>query len=210
MPPIIVAKRVENGAVVAAGVVCSCRNGRWNDNNPPNPYPYLDDLFDAAFQWMVPDASSVLWYEGYDVFNNTIRCSDMILALENLGYTVTSNSTEPITLDFLSGYDILIIPQFELGDPASGGDPSLLPDADIEAIKNFVERGGGLLIMDGADFGGYNYYKVHNKILETLDFGFGFQDDQILDDDNPWGEPYEPLAHEPKGAHTPASGRCWE
>ena len=48
--------------------------------------------------------------------------------------------------------------------------------------------------MDGADFGGYNYYKVHNKILKALNFGFGFQDDQIYDNDNPWNRPYEILA----------------
>lgn len=194
LPPIIAAERYGNGAVVAAGVVCSCRNGRWNNINPPNPYPHLDDLFDAAFQWMVLDASSVLWYEGYSVYNNTTRCSDMVAALENLGYTVTGDSTEPITLDLLSGYDILVIPQFELGEQASGGDPSLLPDADAEVIKSFIESGGGLLIMEGADFGGWNFYKVQNKILEALDFGLGFQDDQMLDDDNPWGQPFEPLA----------------
>lgn len=194
LPPIMAAKRCGNGAVVAAGISCSCRNGRWNDTNPPNPYPHLDDLFDAVFQWMVPGASSVLWYEGYSVYNDTVRCSDMVEALENLGYTVTGDSTEPITSDLLSGYNILVIPQFELGASATGGSPSLLPDADVEVIKSFVEGGGGLLIMDGADFGGYNYYKVHNKILKALDFDFGFQDDQIYDNDNPWGEPYELLA----------------
>ncbi len=192
LPPFMAASRCGDGAVVAASTVCSCRNGRWNDDS--NPYPHLDVLFDATFQWMVPDASNVLWYEGYDVYNDTNRCSDMITALQDLGYSVAGDDTMPITSDLLSSYDILVIPQFELGASGTGGDPSLFPDADVEVIESFVEGGGGLLIMDGADFGGYNYYKVHNKILEALNFGLGFQDDQIYDNENPWNQPYELLA----------------
>jgi hypothetical protein len=56
-----------------------------------------------------------------------------------------------------------------------------LPDADVEAIKTFVEGGKGLLIMEQSDWGGYNWYKVQNKILQALDFGMYFQSDQVND-----------------------------
>lgn len=203
LPPLMAAGRFGDGAVVAASIVCSCRNGRWNDTS--NPCPHLDTLFDAIFQWMVPDASSVLWYEGYQVYNDRTRCSDMVTALRDLGYSVSGISTQPITPDLLSGRNIFVIPQFELGDPATGGAPSLLPDEDIQVIKEFVEDGGGLLIMDGADFGGYNYYRVHNKILEAFGFGYGFQDDQVYDNDNPWNRPYEIFAEVDDGTEIGAA-----
>jgi len=192
LPPIMVARRFSSGAVVAAGIVCTCRNGRWNDAS--NPYPHLDDLLDASFQWMVPGATSVIWYEGYEVFNDTIQCSDLVNALKDLGYDIAPTPTEPITDVNLNAFDILVIPQFELGDGYMGGNPDLFPDDDVQAIKTWVEGGGGLLVMEGGDYSAYNYYKVSNKILEAFDFGFGFQHDGIIDNDNPWGRAYEPLA----------------
>ena len=178
-PPLMAAKRVENGGVVATGLSSTCRNGRWEA-------PF-DVLLDKAFQWMVPGATEVLWYEGYEVYNDTDRCSALVEALEALGYTVTGDNTEPITADLLSPYDILIIPQLELfGSPdesnpwENGGDPSLLPDNDVQVIKSFVEGGGGLLIMDGNDSLGYNYYKVQNKILRGLGiYTISFQSDAV-------------------------------
>jgi uncharacterized repeat protein (TIGR01451 family) len=189
-PVIMVAQRVGEGAAVAAGTVPTCRNGRWNDDENPNPH--FDKLLDVMFQWMVPGALRVLWYEGYNVYNDTAQCSDIVEALDALGYVVVGASTMPITLSLLEGYDILVIPQLQLGDRYTGGDPDLLPDADVQAIKEFVEGGGGLLIMEGSDFLGYHFSKVQNKILLALGFEYGFQDDQMSEDVNAWDDPYEP------------------
>jgi uncharacterized membrane protein len=182
-PPIMVAQRVGSGAVVASGTVATCRDGRWNPAGTATAK--FDVLLDKAFQWMVLGAEKVLWYEGYNVYNNTSRCSQLIAALRAKGYDVIGASTTPITGELLAPYDILVIPQLQLGLRWTGGDPSLLPDADVEAIKNFVEGGKGLLIMDGSDWAGYNYYKVQNKILEALGFDYRFQSDQVSDDDFP-------------------------
>jgi len=190
-PPIMLAQRVGSGAVVAAGLAASCRDTRWN--GAENPDPHLDILLDKAFQWMVPGAKKVLWYEGYSVYNNTQRCAQLVSALENLGYTVVGDGTEPITSSLLAGYDILVLPQLQLGSPGTGGDPSLLPDADVQVIKAFVEGGKGLLVMDASDYGGYNYYKVHNKILSALNAGLWFQDDQMSDTTNWGGRLYQPI-----------------
>jgi hypothetical protein len=67
-PPIMAAKSVGSGKVVAAGFVPTCRNGQWNDTR--NPHPHLDILLDKAFQWMKPGATKVLWYEGYGVLQH--------------------------------------------------------------------------------------------------------------------------------------------
>ncbi len=193
-PLVMVAKEIGSGGVVAAGIVPTCRTSPtpgWK--NPDNPLQYLDILFDEAFQWMVQGATKVLWYEGYNVYNTAANCSELVAALETLGYTVTANATQPITSTLLSTYDILVLPQLQLGTAGTGGDPDLLPDADVQAITSFVEGGGGLFIMDGSDFGGHHYSKVMNKVLESLGFDYFFQDDQVSDPTNNWGADYRPI-----------------
>ena len=181
----MVSKRVgTTGGVFAMGASSTCRNARWNDTNNPGGF---DDLLDVAFQWMVPGATNVLWYEGHTVYNTVMQCSDLVAELEYLGYSVTPDSTEPITSTLLAPYDIFIIAQMEEGDSGTGGDPSLIDNAEVIAIRNFVEGGGGFVIMEASDFMGYNYNTVQNKILAGLDFDYYFQDDQISDDTNNWG-----------------------
>jgi subtilisin family serine protease len=187
-PPILAAGVVGDGAIVAGGTACTCRNGRWNVGE-------WDVFLDTAFQWMVPGATKVLWYEGYGVFNDTTQCSDLVTTLTDKGYTITGDSTEPITSSLLAPYDILVIPELELGASGTGGDPTLLPDADVAAIKSFVEGGKGLLIMEGSDYGGFNWNRVQNKILRALGFGLNFQSDELYDDTNYWGDgPWFPIA----------------
>jgi len=198
-PPLMVAAKVGSGAVIAAGTASTCRDNRWN--NPSNPIPYFDILLDKAFQWMKPGAQKVLWFEGYSVYNTIytqpVQCQQLKDALEARGYTLTGDATTPVTSDLLSGYDIMVICQLQLPstETGTGGNPDLLPDADVQAIKSFVEGGHGLLIMDASDYGGRNYYKVQNKILEAFDVGFYFQDDQVQEDTNKWGGAnYQPIA----------------
>lgn len=178
-PPIMAAQRIGSGAVVAAGIASTCRDSRWNAD--ANPSPNLDVFLDVAFKWMVPGATKVLWYAGYGVYDTAARCPQLVSALENLGYSVTSDSTQPITSSLLAPYDILVIPQLEVSSP------DLFPDADVEVIKSFVEGGKGMFIMDQSDFQGFSYYTVHNKILTGLGFAYWFQHDQAADNVNDWG-----------------------
>jgi len=205
-PPLIVAEKVGSGAVVAAGIASTCRDNRWN--NPANSGPSLgnlDVLLDKSFQWMTngkaPSATKVLWYEGYGVYNtittSPVQCANLRDALQAKGYTLTGDATTPITSSLLSGYDIMVIPQFELPitGTGTGGDPSLLPDADVQAIVSFVSGGKGLLIMEQSDYAGHNFSNVQNKILKALGVGFYFQDDQAQDDTNKWASAaYQPIA----------------
>jgi uncharacterized repeat protein (TIGR01451 family) len=201
-PPLMIAAKVGSGAVAAAGIASTCRDNRWN--NPDNPDNNLDVLLDKAFQWMTgkaPSATKVLWYEGYSVYNtittSPVQCANLRNALQAKGYTLTGDATMPITTSLLAPYDILVIPQLELPVTATGtgGDPSLLPDADVQAIVSFVEGGKGLFIMDQSDYAGHNFSNVQNKILDALGVGFYFQDDQAQDDTNKWGQAtYQPIA----------------
>ena len=217
-PPIIMTKKVGAGAVVAAGVATSFEDiadapefGRWNDARPgyePNPLPYLDIFLDCAFKWMVPSATKVLWYKGYGVQYDAMDCSNLVKALEALGYTITSDGTAPITADLLAPYDILVIPQLRID----------LPDADVDAIKTFVKGGKGLFIAEGSDYGGANFYKVQNKILSALENELSledqlvFQSDEIKDPGHYWESEDKPIvdidtAHPIGAAYQAAKGK---
>lgn len=200
-PPVMAAAEVGDGAVVAGGLAGACRDNSWN--NPGNSLANLDVLLDDSFQWMMSNPSSVLWYGERDatgaemVYNDASACQQMIAALETKGYavdnTIDGESTS-ISSSLLSSYDILVIPQLQLGESGTGGDPTLLSSSAVNAIVDFVEGGGGLLILEQADYDGNGYSKVQNKILESLGVDIRFQDDQIQDGTNNWGgQPYQPI-----------------
>jgi uncharacterized membrane protein len=178
-PPLAAAKEVGAGKVVAATFVSTCRDGRWEEGE-------FEVLLDEIFQWLKPGAEKVLWYEGHRVYNNTERCAELVAALEGMDYEIEGKSTEPIDYDLLEPYDIVILPQLQDGGRYSGGDPDKILDSEVQAVKTFVEAGGGLLIMEGTDFHGYNFYKNQNKILEALDFGIYFQCDSVYDEGAFW------------------------
>jgi uncharacterized membrane protein len=182
-PPIGWATRAGLGAVAAGGFVSACMDGTWNSMG--NPDPHLDNLIDALIQWMVPGAEKVVWYEGYGVYYKTSRSSQLITSLTARGYTIAGEN-RPFAV-FLPGNEnhILIIPQLRLGDPMEGGDPSLLPESDVEAINTWIENGHGLLIMEGGD-GGPNFYRVQNRILNAFNFPWWFQHDQVRDNVRNW------------------------
>jgi len=183
-PPMMMAEDIGTGRVVASGIVTECRLNPTSDN--------FAALMDAIFQWL-SSGKNVLWFDGYGVYCTSSACIDLIGKLDNKGYTIIGDATTPITSSMLAPYDILVLPEMQLGSAAVGGDPDLLPDSDVQAIKGFVEGGKGLLIMSGSDFFGPgpkgNFYRVMNKVLINLGFGyedklFGFQSDSVYDDVN--------------------------
>jgi len=188
-PPLMVAQEVGAGRVVASGLVATCRSNWFTPENN------FDNLLDYAFKWMRPglleNRDNVLWYgeskdnfevPEWSIYQDAARCKPVLDELRGMGYKIDNtvdNAVTPLTSELVAPYDILVIPQFELGAMGTGGDPDLLPDSYITVIKNFVEGGGGLLIMDGGDFSGYCYQYVQNRILDELGIGMHFQSDTI-------------------------------
>jgi hypothetical protein len=179
-PPIARYGTIGAGGYIAAGLAWSCTWEGWRPGE-------IDVLFDVMFQQINPGATRVCWYEGYGVAYDTEECSDLVGALRGFGYTVVGDDTEPITADLLSQYDILVIPQLRLGDPGVSGDPSLLPWADVEAIKEFVTVGNGLIVMDCHDYGRYSWSAVNNKILEGIGADVALQSDGVYNWIENWG-----------------------
>ena len=185
-PPMAMSQQIGSGRVVAFGDVTECRTAGTSDN--------FVSLMDAIFQWLSSSQANVLWFDGYGAYCNSGMCANLITKLIARGYTIIGKSITPITPELLAPYDILVLPELQLGNIREGGNPDLLPDADVAVIKSFVEGGKGLLVMCGSDFFpaigvGGNSYKVMNKVLVSLHFGsggnlFGFQSDSVYDDKN--------------------------
>ena len=186
-PEIAAFGRLGNGNVIAAGLAWNCINGMWKLGQ-------FDVLFDIMFQHLNPGATKILWYEGYGVAHDGTACSELLAAIRSHGYTVFNAATTPITIDLISDYDVVVIPQLRFGSSYVGGDPNLLPWADVEALKAFVDAGKGLLIMDAHDYGGNNWARVQNKILEVIGADVALQSDGVYDwVDNWMGRGWHPM-----------------
>jgi len=189
---IAAAQRMGSGAVFAAGTVTSNAYDRWKSAASWPDGRYMDTLYHAAMQWMVPGADNVLWYWGHNVSSfGKFPANDNLVKvyLPALGYTVDNDNTTPITNSWaaskLVGRDILILANLDNGTVGNGGDPSTLLDSEVAIIKEFVDNGGGLIVLDGGDYsttGRYNMYHISNKVLTKLGFNWRFQSDSIIDD----------------------------
>ena len=193
-PPIATHITCGNGRAVAAGFVATCKDNNWRENE--NFHVLIDNIFNWLVKQNRVDNDNVLWYTGHEVYYNSENCKQLIDNLENLGWEITADNTEPITSALLSPYDIVVIPQ--LRAPLYAGwydDPDNITDDEVSALKSFAENENrGLLVLDGSDYGNNNYNKIQNKILRALGFPILFQDDQVLDNTSNWGANYKPIA----------------
>jgi len=123
----------------------------------------------------------------HNQYFNEQRLTGLITRIKNeLGWLVDVNA-QPITLDLLSKYNVLIIP-----NPKSD-----ITEKEAQAIKEWVRNGGGLLIT--GNWYKYVYYRSLNKVTE--EFGIRFNDDELMDDEYNTGKSYYPLVGEFNFAH---------
>ena len=124
----------------------------------------------------------VLVDSSHGQYYNDQRLQTLITKMEDeLGWMVDVNN-EKLTPETLSYYNVLIIT-----NPKSD-----ITDEEAQAIKEWVENGGGLLIT--GDWYAFVYYRSLNKVTE--EFGIRFNDDELMDDERNTGRPYFPLVGE--------------
>ncbi len=105
--------------------------------------------------------------------------SDFGQALRNLGYTTNTLSGNSISASDLSNCDVFVIPEPQ----------NTFSQSEKNAIINFVQNGGGLLLIgdhDGADRNnnGWDAIHIYNETLDIAEnFGFSFNYD------NEWQDP---------------------
>ncbi|MGL4338069.1 MAG: CehA/McbA family metallohydrolase, partial [Turicibacter sp.] len=108
--------------------------------------------------------------------------------IQNNGGVVTINEKE-LTDETLNGFDLLL-----LTDPESKNPAMTYSDNELEAIKNFVARGGHLIMSSKADYGDaigeYGNAAQGNAVLEAIGATTRFNDDQVLDNTENGGQAY--------------------
>jgi len=109
--------------------------------------------------------------------------SEWAALLESRGMTVDSITSGPITYDVLKNYGMVVIPQ----------STENYTNAEIDALKQYVNDGGGLLIL--GEFGAFatqqGIYPVVNEI--AAEFGMAFNDDMVNDPTHNEGMDYWPI-----------------
>lgn len=138
----------------------------------------LDFFIDVDYHFGEEPECKVLFDETHSPSGNgpgsyTIEdiFSEWAALLESQGMTVESITTGPITYDVLKNYGVVVIPE-----PTED-----YTDAEINAIKQYVNNGGGLLILGewGPFATGQGIYPVVNEI--AAEFDMVFNDDTVYD-----------------------------
>jgi uncharacterized membrane protein len=111
--------------------------------------------------------------------------SDWAALLESWGFTVNNATTGPITYELLSDYCAVVIPN-----------PTVdYSDAEIAAIAEYVNNGGGLLIMgEWGPYAGSTILPVVNELAAPFDMSFN--NDTVYDPNHNDGNNYWPLIND--------------
>ncbi len=115
----------------------------------------------------------VLFDESHGQWWDSEKLSAFLQDLEeNYGVEIVVHTTGELNDSLLSNYDVLIITNPSVKLPYNA--------TEIDAIKNFVNSGGALLIM--GDW--YDYFDPACIENITKDYGIGWYDAEILDESN--------------------------
>ena len=117
---------------------------------------------------------------GHKQYFDETKLSDFISLLREYFGEVILNR-DNITSDDLNGTDLLIIPDLE----------SNITSSELEAIKNYLENGGSLLIMGTW----YRYFQPGDMNSITEEYGIYWGDFSVYDETNNDGRTYHPLVH---------------
>lgn len=126
--------------------------------------------------------------------------SGKVTALKNIlneRNCIAYENKTPITDETLKDAKILILTDPQSKDKTSTGLlKSVYSDDEIIAIKNFVDRGGSIIISSRADYdekGSSNEYHSAaqgNKILQAINSSVRFNDDEVIDNTTNGGQNY--------------------
>ncbi|MCD6455653.1 MAG: hypothetical protein J7K81_02530 [Methanophagales archaeon] len=129
--------------------------------------------------------------------NRIFNWTDWADYMRGEGYAVDVLTEGPITVEKLGDYCVLIIAEPDV--TVSG--PAYFTTDECTVIKEFVEDGGGLLLMGTQLVGGssmdefiadyytvYHYPEIHNALLENLSVGMRFAEGMMGPD------PYDVMA----------------
>lgn len=135
---------------------------------------------------VVIDASHANHYVSGSYAGKMVKFKEV---LEDSNMIVVEN-TSNITAEVLADAQILVI----TSPQPTGTSRSKLSDAEIQVVKDFVQRGGSLILTSRADYkdgtGDYQNAVQGNKVLEAIGSNIRMNDDQVVDFTNNEGQEY--------------------
>ncbi|WP_224335412.1 DUF4350 domain-containing protein [Haloprofundus halobius] len=139
---------------------------------------FLLNVFDAEV-----GTGTVLWDEGHGQYYTLSKFSQFHAYAEENGYDVAATTS---LTDDLSDADAAVV--------TSPG--TAFTDEELDALSTFVDDGGTLLLFDQSDYGNYDETANLNDVVGSLGRGFRFNDDEVVDDIENGGQPYQPRTDE--------------
>ena len=175
-PPMGAAEFVGEGRVIAhsgLGIFRSLPVNQWSDARLAGK-----KLAPLMARWLIdwenPKDHKFLFYWSAGAFHSAEFLYEWLDMVENeLGFGLGTQEGGTITPELLADYDVLFISGLEL---------PLLP-SERQAIADWVKNGGGLLLMEQADYQSESNPWNTNEVLETIGCSMRFNDDEIYDND---------------------------
>ena len=129
-------------------------------------------------------SGTVHWDEGHDQFEDyrLENFSAFESAAEDAGYTVEPTTSVPSDTDTADGYVVVT--------PDEG---ATFTEDERESLREFVDDGGVVFCHGVSDYNDFDGTGTLNGVLGALDAGFRFNDDQVVDDENNEGAPFDLL-----------------
>jgi len=174
-PPMGAAALVDNGRVVAIA------NSILRDSYFDRADLANEEVMSLVARWLInwndPGGDNLLYYvDGPGVYHVPSIVTKWLTMLESdYGFEVESRTGGTITPELLE--NVAIFNLAELMRPLSS--------EEIQTIVDWVNAGGGLIIMCQADYSGYGAPAYVNAVLDALGSGIKFQDDEVYDK-NSW------------------------
>jgi hypothetical protein len=187
-PPVVAAYTLGQGRVIVDAGGPTFRSSPTDHYG--NPLLAGSRLGPLMVRWLInwedPREHSFLYYWAEGAFHTADKMSGWLYTIENeLGFRLGLENGVTITPELLQGYDVLHI----LGTPRQ------FSASEIQAIKEWVEAGGGLLLAEQSDYREYSNPMYFNEILQGLGVPVTLQDDQLLDNDQNAKDPWYPRVY---------------
>ncbi|ELZ49805.1 nuclease [Halorubrum coriense DSM 10284] len=138
------------------------------------------------------DSDTVLWDEGHGQFYDLASHESFAGYAGDNGYSV--EATEDLESDLLGPASAVVITS-----PADS-----FSDSEIDALADFADAGGLIVLMDQSDFNNFDATDTLNALADGIDSQIRFNDNQVIDGESNAGSDFAPTTGDLDTGNYPA------
>jgi len=138
------------------------------------------------------DSDTVLWDEGHGQFYDLASHESFAGYAGDNGYSV--EATEDLESDLLGPASAVVITS-----PADS-----FSDGEIDALADFADAGGLIVLMDQSDFNNFDATDTLNALADGIDSQIRFNDNQVIDAESNAGSDFAPTTSDLDTGNYPA------